>query len=347
MLASCGTRRLTTPLLPPQQTFSYTKKLVLILFFCLFSSEAFADHHPDSYYENLYKRIESAVDEENFKKTDFLSARYIGASFLDSATKKGIGDLNNILKKRKLPPASFLSSEYDKEFVDWFVKCAYVNWGGAQEHIRERAGVFEIRAAAQGQYFVTVTAAPELQAWFVVGENAKPLILPVSSPRIKPLIYSGKLVNKSPMISFPVLELETGKRRLLYMWEPEFYDLDGDKIPEVFLRYNLTSNNGYVQMLDIYKILEDNRLKLFKKFTADPEGVARLHPDGKIQVGWGIASNPAIPHLNFDRYHFETWEYVNGSFKKISEEKEPHILKGKDWKKYYLDSHESWMKKYQ
>ncbi len=320
--------------------------LVVFWISTVFQNPVFAAHYPDSYYESLQKRINDAVDDENKKKSDFLISRYIGASFMDSETKKGLADLQGIIRKRGLSPFSFLSSEYDKEFIDWFVKSSYINWGVDEEHVREKSGAYEIRSVTYGKYFLTVTATPELQAWYVEGEDSTPLIVTAGSSRVKTLIYSGKIINGTPLIYFPLVDLDIGKRRLLYMWKPEFYDLNGDGIPEIWIRCNLTSSNGYIQMLAIYRIEEDNRLKLVKKFVGDYEGVARRMEDGTIQVGRGAASNATIPHMSFDQYRLESWKYEGGDFKKVSEELIPHILKTKAWKGYFLDADEPWMKKY-
>jgi len=336
---------------PPKKRFIFTlikNNILLVLVACLWlvPPPARAAHTSDDAYDSLYKRIAVAVENENEHQTDFLVARYLGTSFLDPDAKKGPKDLEEFIKKRALAPYAFLSGEYDKEFVDWFVKSSYANWGVDEAHVREKSDAFEIRSVTNGKYFLTVTSTPELESWFVAGADASPLIVAAGSTRVKPLIYSGKVVNRVPMIYFPVVTLDVGRRHLLYLWRPDFYDFDEDGIPEILLRYNLTSDNGFTQILAIYRIEKDNRLKLMRKFSGESEGVARKLADEKIQVGSGIGSKASVSHMSFDRTHFETWEFANGDFKKVSEENTAHILRSEAWKKYFLDTRETWMKKY-
>ena len=311
----------------------------LLFFFLFVTAVSYASEarYPASYYESLYKRIEAAVEKHDKRKSDFWTARYLGASSCDPASQKTPKDLDDLLKKKSLTPSSFLSDQYDPEFLDWFVKSSYANWAVPEEHVREKSWAYEVQSIHHGDYFLTLSATPEIQAWFVSGnDTTAPLILAPGSYSIKPQIYSGKLVGGEPMIYFPVIGFDAGKRGLLYVWPPEFYDLDNDGIPEIWLRYNLTSLNGFSQVLAIYKIENDNQLVLFKKFKADPEGVARRLEGNKIQLGWGVGSKANIPHMSYDQYHFETLEFVNGDFKKISEETKDHILKNNEWKKYYI-----------
>ena len=313
------------------------KLLIFLLFFSFTLSAQAGTHYPDSYYENLSQRIEAALGKGKKKSADFWTARYLGASVSDPESQKKPKDLEAMIKKRAMAPASFISSEYAPDFIDWFVKSTYANWSVSEEHVREKSGIFEIQSIVYKDYFLTITAAPELQAWFVSGSDTTPLILAAGSSSMKPVIYCGKLINGKPTLYFPAVTLDFGNRRLLYVWKPEFYDLDGDNIPEVWVRYNATALNGFSQNLMIFKIENDNQLVLFKKFKSNFEGVAKRLEGNKILLGHGQGSKPNIPHMSYDLYRFETWEFNSGDFKKISEASVPHILGNKEWKRYYLD----------
>lgn len=320
--------------------------MIFILLFFMSASHASSSHYPDKYYEGLYQHIESFFEKNDKKEMDFWMARYLGMSTVDAGTQKSPKDLDPLIKKRALLPVSFLSSDYDPEFIDWFVKSSYANWGVKDARVREKSGVYEIRAVIYKDYFLTIAATPEIQSWFLSGDTSSPLVLALSSLSSKPFIYSGKLVNQDPMLSFPGVNLDVGKRQLLYCWIPEFYDLDGDGIPEVWIRYNVTALNGFSQILAIYKIQDDNQLVLFKEFKQDNEGVARRLDQNRVQIGHGFGSKPNLSHMSYDQYHLEILEFSDGSFHKVTEENRTHILRNKEWKKYYLDEQESWMQRY-
>src|SRR3989338_3975206 len=87
---------------PRRERFIYTSikiRAVIATVFILFllpsprEVSARTIHYPDSYYDEILKRVESLVEKNNRKKTDFWMARYLGAVTVDPGTQKSAKDL--------------------------------------------------------------------------------------------------------------------------------------------------------------------------------------------------------------------------------------------------------------
>lgn len=131
--------------------------------------------------------------------------------------------------------------------------------------------------------------------------------------------------------------IDTDKHFLHYIWPIEFHDLNGDKAPEIWIRYIMAWADGFSQRLDIYQIKDDKELILLKRFEGNAEGIARRLKNGFIEVGEGFTNKEATGHQYYDQRHIQTFEYRNGDFIKISEKDVPHILWNTDWTKYYFE----------
>ena len=272
-------------------------------------------------------------------------ARYLGCAIVDKNSGKSAKDLELLFEKRNFSPGGFLSGQYDPEFLQWLTEISYGQWGVSEDRVREKYGSVEIRnVSSDGKYFLTVVAYPELQAWFTWtspdahGDSSQTRrILALSSFKNKPLVFAGRLVGGAPAFAFPAVTLGVRIHALHYLWTPEFHDLDGDGVPEIWLRYSLARENGFSEVLDIYK-MGDGGLDLLKEFEAFPEGIARRTVDGQVELGWSVPSRSDLPPMEYDRHRFERWEYRSGKFEKVSENEMPNIFKSKEWKKY-VDFH--------
>ena len=118
------------------------------------------------------------------------------------------------------------------------------------------------------------------------------------------------------------------------LFGPHCFIIDriNDGIPEIWLRYNKAWGTGFSQELLIYKIT-NNSLKLFKKFEGVAEGIARRLDDGKVEVAKGFGNTG---HMVYEQPYFETWEYKDGNFEKVSEKYVPNMLWTDKWKEYYF-----------
>lgn len=285
----------------------------------------------------------SAIERGDKKNADFWLARYLGLWSRSVASNQAAllpGDVEPILAKRRLEPEGFLSGGYSASFLNWFEYATFEKWGVESSRVRERYGSMEIGYAGDENYFVTVTASPLIQTWFTSSDTglgkSRRLVLAaaVAEGADRPMIYAGRLVNKVTAVTFKPVELDVKKHALLYLWTPELHDVDADGIPEVWLRYNVAWGNGFAQILDIYRI-EDDTLKLWKKFEGLNEGIARRLGGNTVELGQGFGSRPTLAHLDYDRHRLEIWEYEAGDFHKSSEKQVEHLLKSDAWIAYY------------
>lgn len=284
--------------------------------------------------------MEKAVDNGDKKQADFWIARYLGLSFVDPVSGRSSKDLEALVKKRKFTPKAFVSAEWDKDFIDWFEKGIYSRWGGNEKKVRVKQRSFEIvESRYEEKYFVTITAYPEIEFWHVVenGLLSRPMLLPMGSGSDHSTLFFGKIFKGFSSFQFNPLYLDTEKRSLHYVWKPEFYDLDHDGIPEVWIRFNIAWGNGFRQILEIYHIQNDSELILLKRFQSGDEGVARRLAAGHVELGTAFNSQKNKSRFSNDQHHLEIWQYVNGAFEKISEKNVPSLLTSSEWKNYFLE----------
>ena len=295
----------------------------------------------DVRFKELYSKAQSSLSPNDKKKFDFYIARYLGLASLENPPVHRTKDLETLIQKRKLAPKAFVPSTWDPAFIEWFVKGLYARWAVPDERVREKARSFEIaNAAYQDQYFVTVVAYPELELWHVVenGLVTRPLWMLMGSASDKPVLFFGKIFKGFSSFQFHPLYLDTRKRQLLYVWKPEFYDLDQDGVPEVWIRYDLSRGNGFSGVLEIYRIKNESELVLMKRFQGGDESVARRLPDGTVELASGAGSHEGFSRLNYDVHRFERWEYHDGEFHQISKEDKPFLLSSPAWKEYFLET---------
>ena len=281
----------------------------------------------------IFKNVEDATAKGNIEQSDFWIARYMGLTTLNDHTKRGYPDLIPVFKKRgDLKPTAFISGEYDDSFIEFFVRGPSVLWGIPEEGIDKQKREFIIQSYSDAQYFVEVSASPRLENWSII---KKPPVVAVIPLGVNPAILSGKLVKGKPVKFFKEIPLNVEDSLIHYVWPPEMHDLDGDGIPEIWIRYIKAWADGFSQELAIYKIKNDNELVLLKQFSGEAEGLARRLEGNKVEVGTGF-SNKNVGHLGFDQTHLEIWEYKIGEFVKTSERDIPHILWSKSWDEYYF-----------
>lgn len=294
-----------------------------------------------SVFQRLLDSADKALTKGDKKAADFYMARYLGLGTRTSLSDHGADRLTSLLKKRKLSPKAFVPVEWDKDFIDWFEKGTYRRWGVEDPRVREKARTFEIsNASYKDRFFVTIVASPELQLWHVVknGIVERPLLIPMGSFPDKPALFFGKLFKGVSSAQFNVLYLETRKRALHYVWKPIFYDVDKDGLPEVWIRYNLAWGNGFLQVLDVYRIKNESELVLLKRFDAGEEGAARLLPDGEVLIATTDMGPMAHAPSQRDRHHVETWTFKEGSFQKVSEKDVPYLYIGGGWRDHFLEA---------
>lgn len=310
---------------------------VIILVFCsllIFCNISLSYAIDDSYYEDLYNKTEEAIKQGNEQESDFYLARYMGLSFLDQDSEKNFTDVYPLLKEHKVSkPTSFISGKYSKDFLEWFMFSSYVQWGrDDDEDIDPETHSMGLRSGGNEEYIVTIIAKPFLEGWSVIkSKDIRTAILALAGDaRITLMKHNSGVPEKL----YDEIILGGSDNLIQTIWSIDFYDLDGDDVDEVWVRYNAAMASGFMQVLAIYKI-EDKGLVLFKEFKGEAEGIARRLEDGKIEVGYSY-SNESQGHLGYEKHHLEVWEYKDKGFMKISEKEVDHILWTDEWQRYYF-----------
>lgn len=305
----------------------------------------------DKYGLFLAKADESLEQKDN-KKANFWIARFFSSASKDGMIGFIFEYISPLLKDYNFaPPVSFLSGKYDHDFLGWFIYSTYPMWDfndNGQDVKAYEDTTFQLAGVKDGNYAAVVFGShPMLETWSFVGatdDNGGTVSLTavLGDPEEKMYLSVAELeekINEQTGIyddkkAYDKIEIDLSGRPLQHIWDPEFYDLDKDGLPEIFIRYNATGADGFVQELAIYKI-EGDKLVLFKKFTGSTEGIARRINDNQIEVGEGVLGSDSEGHLGFSKFRLETWEYKNGFFSKISKKIIPHILLSGIWQDYY------------
>ena len=278
----------------------------------------------------LLTKAQNSLDLSDRKTADFYAARWMGLCSREESPACTAEKLEPFLKKRRLEPKAFVPGEWDPGFVEWFEHGVKERWGVDASRVREKARSFEIaQATYQDRYVVTVVVYPVLELWHLLkdGVVSRPLALPMASYHDRPTLFFGKILKGSSIQTRPFF-LDTQKRTLHYIWKPEFFDADGDGTPEVWLRFNLAWGNGFMQVLDVYRIRQDQKLVLLQRFQGQ-NGYARRLEDGTVELARTKRLTPQTQEK-------ESWSYQEGGFKLVSKEEIPSVLLSSKWQEVYL-----------
>jgi hypothetical protein len=310
------------------------------LFFLSIVSPSTAAEVSDELFQSLKQKAAVAVEDWEPRIADFYLARYLGLAAKYPESNKSRQDVEELIRNRKLYPKAFLPGDFDAGFLKWFETGLDARWGSEDARVREKYRSIEVQSViGKDNYFATVVMVPELESWFVakVDQAPIPMTLVLGSASEKTLVFAGRHFQNVPPVRFPALVLKTQKHAVHYFWAPDFYDLDGDGKPELWLRYNLAWENGFTQVLGIYRMGDTGRPALIKEFRGENEGIARRLSNGEVEVATGMGSESSLPHMSYDRHRLALWRFEKGDFKKISEKTLPHLLKDPGWEKYYFD----------
>ena len=100
------------------------------------------------------------------------------------------------------------------------------------------------------------------ETWFILKEKQSTAAIPLISSEKPAFIVSGRLENDEPAKYYTYYEIDTDKKFLHYIWPVEFHDLDGDKTPEIWMRYNfLLYSRKTKGIFVIERIREENLSK--------------------------------------------------------------------------------------
>ncbi|MFH1459443.1 MAG: hypothetical protein ABIG64_03605 [Candidatus Omnitrophota bacterium] len=311
-------------------------KKILILLICFFVVQI-AYAYDDEYYSGLYEKATQSIEQGNEENADFYLARYMGASFMDEETDKSLTDLYPLFTSYKVSkPNAFISGRYSPDFIEWFIFSSISQWGRDDDaDINAKTHSFGIISCENDKYIASIIGSPYLEGWTVLKDkDYKTAILTLIHYKQKPYITVIEHEKGVPKKVFENIYFDLGTNNIQYIWLPEFHDLDGDGKDELWVRYNKAWADGFSQELAIYAI-EENNLKLIKKFEGLAEGIARRLDDNTIEVGYGFSDKETTGHMGYEQHHIEQWQYKDGDFIKISEKNVPHILWSDAWLDYY------------
>ncbi|MCM8826888.1 MAG: hypothetical protein NC904_05145 [Candidatus Omnitrophica bacterium] len=311
-------------------------RLLISIFFILLSTYTFAHSISlDKELEFLSQKAKEAIKKKDTEKSEFYLAQLIGKIIFHHQEER-FESLFPLFKELNLDkPTSLISAKFNEEFLKWFIESPALYWKDNKNIQDQNKFLFKLTENNDGEYSILVLGCPFLEGWYLVEkDDLSIVVIPLISFSRKPQIIVSQLKGDT-LKEIAKIDLDTEDHPLQYIWKPELYDLDKDGVPEIWLRYNKTWATGFSQELAIYKI-EDEKVKLWKKFEGVAEGIARRLEGNKIEVGFGTTDKEGIGHLGFDQTHLEIYEYRNEDFVKISDKTIPHILWTEDWKKYYF-----------
>ena len=320
------------------------KKIFIGALLCLICSAAFAaDQKLEEQLKTIYQKADKAIQENKIQEADFWLARYMGLTANDETTERSYTDLYPLFEKRKdLASTAFLSGKYSNDFMEFFILGPCELWGIPEKGVKEDDFEFQVGGGSEKDYYAAIVVSPRLESWSILKEgNPSKAIIPLVSCEKAPFIVSGKLKDGKPVKRFARYDIDVDNHFIQYIWLIEFHDLNGDGVPEIWVRYNMAWADGFSQRLDIYQIRDDKELVLLKRFEGEAEGIARRLKNGLIEVGEGFTNKEATGHLGYDQHHVQIFEYKNGQFIKTSERDIPHILWSDEWKKYYFNKEEA------
>jgi hypothetical protein len=291
-------------------------------------------------FQKLIERSAQAVAAGDKKAADFFMTRYIGLASREGSGRYGLHDLEALLNLRNLPPKAFLPGDWDAEFLRWFETSLYERWGPEEARVRPENRSFEIAHALQrGRYFLTVVAYPQIETWHLLNEGVTTrrlvLFLGSNDRKERVSVVFGRLLRGKPSFQFNVHYLSTHNRPLHHLWTPEFFDLDKDGVPEVWIRYNIVRGNGFSQVLEVYRIHDESSLKLIRRFQGD-NGIARRLPDGSVETAQALDSKKTGVPFAYDTHRFERWSFEKGQFKAGDTVDKPFQFRDLRWKDYFL-----------
>ncbi len=303
--------------------------------------EKTTDAELENILKTFYQKAETAVLNNDRVESDYWMARYIGlTSAFHTRTKRNPIDLTPLYKKRVdlCHPARFISPLYCKGFLDFYFFGTNQLWFANQTRInKDRMVAISANKDSNSPYYARLFAYPSLSTWALINLKGEvtDYVVPMGSRTPAPYLSTGKINEKGELVDFPPLPLDVSGGDIHFVWPIEFHDLGGAHM--VWVRYNIGKADGFVQCLQIFKIVDHQQPILVKTFIGDYAGIARRLPDGTVQVGSGDTDKKA-GLLLYEITRLQTWEYKNGEFVKKDEVKVPNILWSDGWKHYYFDN---------
>ncbi|MDD4201886.1 MAG: hypothetical protein PHQ52_00275 [Candidatus Omnitrophica bacterium] len=310
-----------------------TKKIILCIIFSLYAANCFSiEYDVNELLGSLYKQAQTAIEKGDQGESDFFLARYLGLVTTENTTKN-YTDLYPLFDTHKqLNAFTVINGEFQKEFIDWFIFAGYSMWAG-QTIIQTKDGALEVTNNLNDNFYVGVFGYPYLEKGSIVGGTSNSGEVVVMTLMRKPFLVLGKIKEKeNPLDNASDFPIEV-RTVIQYIWQPEFYDIDKDGEDEIFIRYNKSWATGFSQVLDIYKIKEDD-LILWERFEGLAEGIAMRAGD-KIIVGEGF-SDTGNGHMGYEKTHIEEFEYKEDKWIRTKASDQPHILLNEEWKTFYL-----------
>jgi hypothetical protein len=210
--------------------------------------------------ESFAARAREALAKKNRAEAEFwISRQLVLESFSASP------ETETLLKNLRLEPKGFIPSTWSPEVQRWFVERGRSMWTAREPHIHAGERRFEIASVSDGEYFATLTAAPEIQAWYEIkdGLSTERRILVAGAGKPSPAIAFGRVIDGQAK-SQPSAILRLFTLRALHHGTLEFKDEDGDGKPELLARLTWIVSNGFEQTLRIYRRVDGGQLELWK-----------------------------------------------------------------------------------
>ncbi|MEE2694447.1 MAG: hypothetical protein VX884_03070 [Pseudomonadota bacterium] len=214
-------------------------------------------------------------------------------------------DLFGELDKREYKPLHFISGQYSDEFIEYFFIGSWFQWRTSVVDEDNLSVLTESAMDDSRELYAEVWGQPSLSKWSIIAKDDVYSAYALGFGDTS--ISHGKVTISEQGISCKDIEIAG---QLVKIFTPVFEDISNDGNPELLLRYNLATGDGYIQYLQIYQSsFHDDTCstRLLKEFSARNGFV--LHSDQVFTIGtqtalenesWLSASQHLVEEISYD-----------------------------------------------
>ena len=237
-------------------------------------------------------------------------------------------DLMNLfgeLDKREYKALHFISGEYSEEFLDDFFIGSWFQWRSNVVHEDSLRVLTESAMDKNEEFYVEVWGQPRLSKWSFIAKDDVYNAYAVGYGNTS--ISHGKITVSEQVIPCKDIEISG---HAVKVFTPVFEDISEDGSPELLLRYNLATGDGYIQYLQIHQSsFHDDTCSthMLKEFSARNGFV--LHSERVFTVGTQTALENES-WLSASQHLVEEISYDGETAKKLGQKTIPNVLRGDD-----------------
>ena len=272
-----------------------------------------------------WEKARAAAQNGKGQEAEVWLAKYLGESYVQGNVDSQKDEINHLVLGYRGALSFDLGNSVPAEWINWLKEKGYRQWINEHQLDLEH-GEFELVRSADGEGFSGILASPQV-AEIRGGQDGQTFLLALLTAQPQPYILSGR-INKARLEYYHKCPLETDGKPLLFVWPPQFKDVDGDGVNEVWTKYLVLDSGNFASDLAVYRFKrEDKTLQLVQKFSAHNNGMLMLTADNGVETAEGTSSG----------HHLQEWQYHDGIFTAVNERTVPSLWGSDDWKKYFED----------